>query len=524
MDTTDDVRAAQAGDREAFRRLVARFQPVVAAYALAWVPEAAEDVAQEAFADAFLHLDQLREPQAFAAWLRRIVRKHCDRRTRRRLPRPPGELAVSEPDEHGPDRDEMLRAVAGLPEHERIVVAMHYLGGEPQKDVADFLQPPLSTIKKRLHSARARLRGGLESRRAEPLAGALAERIALFLAVRAGEVAQASSLLERQPKLLEAEEAWSTEEALGAGLPIAHRVTPLILAAGRGDVPMVRMLLERGADANRRCGCDNGETALWIAERAGHHEVSQLLLTAGADPRATNAAGLTPSQAAALVPAYDVRLAGERFETGIKAIDVLAPLERGMLVRVRGEAGTGLMVLMAELTARFGDAVWLWSPTRPWQRGDLEAFAAESRIQPQMGGDYAGRSLFVFADEGQAAAIDAELPRFRAARIAFVIDNWADAMRAPRSVELTPPYQALLATDPELARAGIYPAIDRKSSRSLARLDPEHAAIAGALRATDRERTLGFFAQPFEVYRHRNGKPGEYWSTADALAGFAERL
>ena len=39
MDTTDDVRAAQAGHREAFRRLVARFQPVVAAYALAWVPE-----------------------------------------------------------------------------------------------------------------------------------------------------------------------------------------------------------------------------------------------------------------------------------------------------------------------------------------------------------------------------------------------------------------------------------------------------------------------------------------------------
>jgi RNA polymerase sigma-70 factor (ECF subfamily) len=44
----------------------------------------AEDVAQEAFVEAYRKLSALREPRAFAGWLRKIVLKHCDRITRKR--------------------------------------------------------------------------------------------------------------------------------------------------------------------------------------------------------------------------------------------------------------------------------------------------------------------------------------------------------------------------------------------------------------------------------------------------------
>src|SRR5438128_11531340 len=47
----------------------------------------AEDAAQEAFISAWQKLDQLRQPEAFPGWFRRIVLTECNRLTRgKRLP------------------------------------------------------------------------------------------------------------------------------------------------------------------------------------------------------------------------------------------------------------------------------------------------------------------------------------------------------------------------------------------------------------------------------------------------------
>ena len=57
------------------------------AYSLLRDAHLAEDAAQEAFVDAYRHLDDLRTPAAFPGWFRRVVFKHCDRITRgRRVP------------------------------------------------------------------------------------------------------------------------------------------------------------------------------------------------------------------------------------------------------------------------------------------------------------------------------------------------------------------------------------------------------------------------------------------------------
>ena len=71
----DLVRRTLAGDKEAYGELVARYQGHVygLAYSLVGDWASAQDVAQETFIRAYCNLDQLREPEKFPAWLRRVT-------------------------------------------------------------------------------------------------------------------------------------------------------------------------------------------------------------------------------------------------------------------------------------------------------------------------------------------------------------------------------------------------------------------------------------------------------------------
>ena len=83
---------AQQGDKVAFGELVRRYQDLAVGYAYAVLGDFhhAEDAAQDAFVDAFKHIDQVYELRSFPAWLKKVVFKHCDRITRRKtLPTAP---------------------------------------------------------------------------------------------------------------------------------------------------------------------------------------------------------------------------------------------------------------------------------------------------------------------------------------------------------------------------------------------------------------------------------------------------
>ena len=69
------VRAAQAGDREAFAQLHQRYHRMVHGLLLSYLgPIDAEDVLQDVFLHAMRKLPELREPAAFGTWLATIAR------------------------------------------------------------------------------------------------------------------------------------------------------------------------------------------------------------------------------------------------------------------------------------------------------------------------------------------------------------------------------------------------------------------------------------------------------------------
>lgn len=163
--------ATLAEKHGAFGELVGRFQDMAyaCAYAALGDHSLAEDAAQESFISAWRNLNQLRVPEAFPGWFRRIVLTECSRLTRGKRPRsmPLGDVAPLPSAQADPQTvaekkelaDAVLTAIEKLPKNERMAVVLFYVREHSQKDISAFLGVPLTTVAKRLYSARVRLRG-----------------------------------------------------------------------------------------------------------------------------------------------------------------------------------------------------------------------------------------------------------------------------------------------------------------------------------------------------------------------------
>ncbi len=167
-----DLGSTPSARREAFGELVIRFQDMAFACAFAVLGDVylAQDTAQEAFVVAWQKLSQLREPAAFPGWFKRIVLTQCNRLTRsKRLQILPLEEHLNASVDPGPhaaaEREDLLTkvlvAINALPEKERLVTTLFYVNGYTQTDIGDFLELPISTVNKRLYSARKRLKSNV---------------------------------------------------------------------------------------------------------------------------------------------------------------------------------------------------------------------------------------------------------------------------------------------------------------------------------------------------------------------------
>lgn len=325
----DLVMKARAGDAEAFGAVVRRFQDMAVGYGYSLLGDLplAEDAAQEAFLEAYLCLSQLREPAAFPGWFRRIVFKQCDRLRRGKLSRLEPLQLAQEQASPAPMQDKALEqremknqiwaAIDALPEHERAAVMLFYLSGYSQAEISAFLDVSVTAIKKRLFSARQRLREMLldvvadtlrESRPSQDERFA-ASVLAMLTAARTGDVARVKELLEQNRRLLAARD-WLGNTALIMAVNSGQQAVAELLfkagvqpdiheAAAIGQTSRVAELVGKDAALLDSYSAE-GFTPLALAAHFGHPETLWFLMGRGANVNAVarHPLGVTPLHAA----------------------------------------------------------------------------------------------------------------------------------------------------------------------------------------------------------------------------------
>src|SRR5688500_17458853 len=170
------VRAAQRGNRQAFGTLFERFERHVMAIALRRLGDygEAQELCQDVFIQAMKKIRQLREPEAFAGWLRaitnrmainRLVRKPADRAmesealeaTCVETRTPLVEALTGERQRH------VRSGLAQLGRLDRETLEAFYVHGRSLVEMSDQFEAPVGTIKRRLHVARKRLAKHVEA-------------------------------------------------------------------------------------------------------------------------------------------------------------------------------------------------------------------------------------------------------------------------------------------------------------------------------------------------------------------------
>ena len=168
--TSELVERAQRGDHEAFDALASAAYHRLYAIARRILRDgyAAEDAVQDTLVKAWRDMRGLRDPEAFDAWLHRLLVNACRDQVRRRNRRPL-EVDIPNLERAAPgddmarlaDRDEIERAFLDLSvEHRAVLVLTHYLGLSGP-EVAAILRIPPGTVHSRLHYGSQAMRAAL---------------------------------------------------------------------------------------------------------------------------------------------------------------------------------------------------------------------------------------------------------------------------------------------------------------------------------------------------------------------------
>jgi RNA polymerase sigma-70 factor, ECF subfamily len=179
----EKVKAAQAGDREAFEYLVERHKDIVyaVAYRFAKDPDLALDLSQNVFIRAYRGIKSFKGKSSFSTWLYRIAMNTCIDYTRRQsrrvdalqVPEEVAEFAESKPLVEGPVEpgdtvlsgelgEQIQKAIDQLPEYHKSVFVLYEIEGLSYKEIAEVVGCSIGTVMSRLHYARKKLRTMLE--------------------------------------------------------------------------------------------------------------------------------------------------------------------------------------------------------------------------------------------------------------------------------------------------------------------------------------------------------------------------
>jgi RNA polymerase sigma-70 factor (ECF subfamily) len=175
MDTSMDrtlVERAQQGDHAAFTDLAEAATNRL--YAVATLilrdPDRAQDAVQDALVSAWRDVRALRDPEAWEAWLHRLVVRACYReadrhRRSRHLDRTMEwtPTAVEDAGSSLADRDQIERGFRRLTVEERAILVLHFHAGLSASETGVALGVSEVTARSRLHRALRSMRAALEA-------------------------------------------------------------------------------------------------------------------------------------------------------------------------------------------------------------------------------------------------------------------------------------------------------------------------------------------------------------------------
>ena len=178
------VERVVAGDGEAFRQLVERYQRPVYGLLLRMVraPALAEDLAQEALIKAYRAIATFDRSRQFSSWLFKIAHNTAiDHLRKNRPPTVPLESSegdrldplalLAAPESRSPEArargrdlaEALQEALSALRPDYREAVLLRFQQGLPYDEIADILELPLGTVKTHLHRARKQMAKSLQA-------------------------------------------------------------------------------------------------------------------------------------------------------------------------------------------------------------------------------------------------------------------------------------------------------------------------------------------------------------------------
>lgn len=172
------IQAACRGDAAAFGALVRKYQTRLCTSLthICGSLDEAEDIAQDAFVQAYVKLRTFAGESAFYTWLYRIAVNAAISKRRRRRETASVDVKRTEhglePLDDGERADERLlreeravqvqRALARLSDEHRAILVLREIDDRDYEEIAQILELPVGTVRSRLHRARLQLKEQLD--------------------------------------------------------------------------------------------------------------------------------------------------------------------------------------------------------------------------------------------------------------------------------------------------------------------------------------------------------------------------
>ena len=158
-----DVSLAQAGDKDAFSRLIYDCQNAMyrVAKSILKQDEDCADAIQEAITKSYYSINKLKNQQNFKTWLIRILINQCYdllKQKKKDIPTEPSDpLFQLNAQQETNEYYQLSEAITKLSTNNRIIITLFYYEQLTLKEIANILKIKEGTVKSRLNRARNKL-------------------------------------------------------------------------------------------------------------------------------------------------------------------------------------------------------------------------------------------------------------------------------------------------------------------------------------------------------------------------------